>query len=214
MVGAAMWDAVIPEGPLHPGHAIAAFAAGVIVGLLMRRRPVAWTVSVAVTAVLVQLARRDGELLDAISDHPRRLFAVAAGAGAGLVVAGLRLHTWSVIAASGAALAMVWGIVPDTETPLIYGGVVAGGAACLPRLGRTRVVALLAALPVIAAMVGSIGRPERLELALSAAGLAAAGVAAVVEAGIRCAQRAGTPTTVTPGGTSSMTTAPAPTTAS
>ena len=115
-----------------------------------------------------------------------------------------------------APVGVVWGLVADTE-PAVIGGAVLTGAV-VAGLGRPSVlVAATALIGPMAALVGSYGRPSQLTLALGAAIGWAFGARIVVEVALavrrRLDQRAGTPMTVEPGSTSSITTAPAATTA-
>ena len=137
-----------------------------------------------------------------------------------LVAVSARLSRSTATVLSLAACAGVWTVVPDTEAPLLAGGVVAGAAAVTMIPGwlddvRCRVHGLLLLLPVAAAATGSVGRPARFVPGTFVAVLTAVlGLAAWrVLTALWRRQRAGTPITVVSAATSSTTTAPAPTTA-
>ena len=207
----------IPDGPLHPDDAVIAMIVGLVVGGLIGRHRMA--APVLVLAAGSTLAYRQPALVpEGIVERPAFGFvvmvAVAVAAVAGLVVRGVGLGAFS-FGAAVAGCAAVWAIAPDTEPPLIAGAVL---LAAWPTLGRAALrwapVALLA--PPFAAVIGTVGRPERTELALGAAtaAMAVTVLAAWVVSRVRDGrQRAGTPTTVAPAATSSVTTAPAATTA-
>jgi len=86
----------------------------------------------------------------------------------------------------------------------------------MPRGDRRSYLGLIWALPIGSAVVGSVGMPDRLPIAGLAA-MAAVGAVNVVQTALArmrvATTRAGAPTTVVHGATSSTTTAPAPTTA-
>lgn len=209
---------LIPDGPLHPDDAAAAVLVGLAVGLLLRRRQRAW----APTIVLVIWAVVEGRYGAAVADG----FSAQGSIGLALIglvalVSATALRPWRRthlgIVVLG-ALAGVWAVVPDTEAPLIAGALLAAALVASSGTGRgrqaTRLDSLLVLLPPVAAIVGVAGRPERLTPALGMAVLGAllagAGLGLV---GQLWRSRAGTPTTVAPGSTSSTTTAPAPITA-
>ncbi|MEO0494932.1 MAG: hypothetical protein AAF081_16115 [Actinomycetota bacterium] len=210
-------DALIPSGPLHPEDAIAALVVGVVVGLVARFSATGPLLVVAAAGVTFE--RRHGGLGDAFVDRPSPLWALLGVIVAAALIAAIAepMRHRSVRAAglvAGVPLAAVWGLVADTEAPLI-GGMVLLGAVALG-LGRPGVAVLATAvIAPVAALVGSVGRPSQLLLAL----VAAVGWAVVTRVGLemlgwrRRRQRAGTPVTVAPAATSSTTTAPAPTTA-
>lgn len=210
-----MWDAFIPDGPMHPVDAGWALTAGLAVALVAWRGPRRWLLMVPAAFVAVVGWRPGAELIAGYTDRPWPLGAIVVT----IVVVGLAaarpIALSTAAPATVAACAGVWLVAPDTETALIGGVLVAGACVGIPRNRVTRLAALLVAIPVIGAAVGTVGRPERLPTALIAGALFAAPVVAIaMGVGRWRAQRAGTPTTVSPAGTSSITTAPAPTTAS
>lgn len=212
---------IIPEGPLHPGLAIALIPAGASAALMAGRSTRAWTILVAV-ATLGLIAGVQGDWLTGgyLARSDRGLVGVAL-LGVLIVGTAARMRRSTATVVSICACAGVWAVVPDTEAPLIAGGIIAGAGALTLLPGwladvRHHIHGLLPVLAVVAAAVGSIGRPPRFEPA-SVVGLLAAlaGLAVwTVGGAVSHRQRAGTPTTVAPGATSSTTTAPAPTMAS
>jgi len=211
-------DVLVPDGPLHPVDALWGLSTGLVVALVAGRRAQRWLVLVAVALGAVIVARRGGEVLDGYLDRPDS--AAVLGTTAAVVALSalrpLRVSTTACVALAGCA--GVWAVVPDTEIPLIAGAVLAGAATRLPRDAVIRPAGWLLLAPLIAAVAGSVGRPSRLVPALALA-VAAGGVALLAASLLRAVasrrrQRAGTPTTVAPGATSVVTTAPAPTTAS
>lgn len=176
-----MWDQFIPDGPLHPEDALAAAVAGLAVAGWARRDPKRWLIAVAVMALIVPMWRRGDEMFTAMADHPRTGVVVMIPAVIGAVAALTAWRLWTAIAMSGAALLTVWGIVPDTEMPLILGVLLGTAALGCPRLLRYRAAAALLLLPGIAAVVGTVGRPDRLDLALGLAAASALVAGAVAE---------------------------------
>ena len=216
-----MFDAFIPDGPLHADLAIAGLAFGVFVAVFAARRPRAWIaliLAVFVVAIEVRLdgGIADGWILDVFRDRDNTWLAVAALVGVPLLAAQRPVGSTTAAFAALGATAGVWAVVPDTETALLAGMLLLGAVAGSPRDEQSRWYALLAVLPVVAAIAGSVGRPERLNAGIGVGFLGAALALSVLvfSRGFWRAQRAGTPTTVDRGSTSSMTTAPAPTTAS
>jgi len=227
MAGSALLGATagfIPEGPLHPEDAMRALAVGLAVGLglaaLDWRRGLP---AVALAAgVCLHEYRYPETLVDGFRERPAPT-TVLIGIGVAFAALALplrlvRIAVTDLMIATAAACAAVWAIVPDTESAVILGGVLIAAMAFSPPTGLASIGdAVVVFVPAIAAVVGSIGRPERLEPASKAAVVTGLAVLAVAS-GIRWfvaarRQRAGTPTTVRPGSTSSVTTAPAPTTA-
>lgn len=213
---------LVPEGPLHPTLFVTGVVAGLAGSAVAGRDGTRWLLTTVAGAVLLVQLTQDDVLRAALGVRDDRAVVVAATVAA--VVAGTILRPrWStaVIAAVGAT-AGVWTVVPDTEVPLICGAVLGGASLvrCLPGWlpdERRRRNALLFLLPALSAAAGTIGRTGRhvpaLALGVLGAMLALSTWRLVRVVG-RSVQRAGTPTTVAPGATSSITTAPAPTTAS
>ena len=208
---------LIPDGPLHPDDAVAALIVGVIVGALFGRRPVAAAAARNGPATTLMM-RHPGFVPEGLLDRPTPVAAIAGMlVAATLAAAVLRARTaapvHTTVAAATVACAGVWATAPDTEPALIGGAVL---AASTPFLGRAAVLwaPVVVVLPFAAAVLGTMGRPGRLPLVLGVA-VAAIVIARLAELGLRhwWGQRAGTPTTAAPGATSSVTTAPAPTTA-
>ena len=213
--GLSLIPALIPDGPLHPGDAIWAIGAGLLVAGAARRHATRWVISV-ISSVIVVTTWRYGSILWDGLDHPDSGFVLLAAAFALLVGCARPMPVRLVAVGLVAASTAVWAVVPDTELPLIVGSAVAAALVGAPSRTRSRWAGSLVVLPLWAAVVGSLGRPSRLPLALGAAGtamVAVVSVALVVRAATKRNQRAGTPITVEPAGTSSTTTAPAPTTA-
>ena len=214
----------IPEGPLHPEDAIRALGVGLAVGIglavLDWRRGLPAVVLAA--GVGLHEYRYPERLIDGFRDRPAPgnvLIGMAVALAALAIVLWLvRIALTDLMVAAGAACGAVWAIVPDTESAVILGGVLVAALAFTPPSGRARYGdAIVLLVPATAAVIGSVGRPERLEAASKAA-IAVGLVVLVVTALIRHLvaahhQRAGIPTTVRPGSTSAVTTAPAPTTA-
>lgn len=207
--------ALIPSGPLHPEDALAAVVVGLIVGLVAR-----YSVSgpvLVVAAAGVTFEHRHGGTWDALVDRPAPLWALLGVLGATIVIAVIAapVRVRSMRAAgciAGVPLAATWGLVADTEAPLIAGMVLLG--ALVFGLGRPSVLVVgVATMAPFAAAIGSFGRPSQLPLALAASMVWAAAARAAFESvdAVRRRQRAGTPTTVESTATSSVTTAPAPT---
>jgi hypothetical protein len=211
-----VFDVLVPDGPLHPVDALWGLSAGLLVATVAARRAGRWLLLVAVAAGSVVLVRRGGELVDGYLDRPDAAFVVGLTAAVAVLTAvrPVRVSTSAFVAVAGCA--GVWAIVPDTEVPLIVGAVLLGAAARLPRDAVVRPGGWLLLGPLVSAVVGSVGRPSRLGPALLV-GVVLGGVAFLVVTLFRVIvsgrQRAGTPTTLAPGATSSVTTAPAPTTA-
>jgi hypothetical protein len=211
---------LVPEGPLHPKLLAIGLVAGVAVAAVAGRSTQRWFVGVLLAGGALVSAVQGDVLLAGFVDRNDR--SVVAGSTLALVMAAVTARPrWStaVIGTLGAC-AGVWAIVPDTEVPLTVAAVLAGASAlrCLPgwmpgRRGRAN--GALVVLPLVGAAAGSIGRPSRFEPALAVGALTGLLTLAawylVVLMWQR--QRAGTPTTVVPAATSSITTAPAPTTA-
>ena len=216
---------VVPDGPLHPGIAGAGVVAGVALAAVAGQHAVRWLFAVLAGSAVLYMGFQGDGLWSAVFDRPDRLSVAAAIVGVPMLGAALRPRRTTATAAALCACGGVWAVVPDTEAPLLAAAVLCGAAAATALPGwlpdsRRSVHSLLLLLPVWAAAVGSIGRPARFGPGLIGALVAGAlGVAGwcSFEAGLRGAvsrrQRAGTPTTVAPGATSSTTTAPAPTTA-
>lgn len=207
---------VIPEGPLHPDDAAFALIAGMLVGMAMRATGRWGAVLVPAATVLAFEARHPDVAWSSIDGRWGPLMAcVVVGAVAALPLGRPQSETVPArlaLLAAAPSVALVWGIVPDTEAAVI-GGCLIAGAFVLGRAGwDRRTLVLLHFVPVFAALVGSVGRPARLWPALGAV-VAMAGVVALVGWLWGRRQRAGTPTTVDLAGTSAVTTAPAPTTA-
>ncbi len=208
---------LIPDGPLHPDDAVAALIVGVIVGGLFGRRPVAGPLLAAAAATTLAI-RHPGFVPEGFLDRPTPVVAIAGMLVATtLAAAALRVRVpapvHATMASATIACAGVWATAPDTEPALIGGAVLVASA---PFLGRAAAswAPMVVVVPFAAAVLGTVGRPGRLPLVLSVA-VAAIVIARLADLGLRrwWGQRAGTPTTVAPGATSSVTTAPAPTTA-
>ena len=208
---------LIPEGPLHPEDAIASVIVGAIAGSVVGRRAGAGPVTV-VAAAGTLITRHHGFVPEGFIDRPTPALVIVATSVVALVAV-VAVHVpklasaRTTIAAATAGCAGVWATAPDTEPALIGGATLAGSWIFLGR-NSARWAPVVMVVPFAAAILGTMGRPERLPLAvavaLSLVGLCR-GAAMVLE---RCwFQRAGTPTTVVPGATSAVTTAPAPTTA-
>ncbi|GJM38972.1 MAG: hypothetical protein DHS20C19_23390 [Acidimicrobiales bacterium] len=210
-----MLGPLIPDGPLHPEDALLALVVGLVVGAAFRHRSLPWITGVVGAAWLFLRWRYGALLTDAVAARDRPLGIVALILAPVGLLAWSRLRPRSVAVLTIGALAGVWAVVPDTEAPLIAGALLVGATAAAS-LGRAELPAHrfaggLVLLPLGAALVGSAGRPERFGPAVMVSLLGAALVASVVRFGRVLRQRAGTPTTVAPGATSSTTTAPAPT---
>lgn len=206
--------ALIPEGPLHPDDALFAFVVGVVVGVGLRFAGRLGGYLAPVGALVVLEVRYPGTIWPSVDGRWAAIAACVAAAT--LIAAPLRAGAAEIAArpllAGGiVTVGGVWAIVPDTEAALIGGCVFAGllvfGRAAWGRLAAASV----AIVPTGAALVGSVGRPERLWPALGL--VLAVSALGWLSVPIVRRQRAGTPTTVDPGATSAVTTAPAPTTA-
>lgn len=211
-----MLAGVVPEGPLHPDDAAFALIAGMLVGMALRAAGRWGAVLVPAATVLAFEARHPDVAWSSIDGRWGSLLAcVAVGAVGAVPLSAPRSETVSArlaLFAVAPPVALVWGIVPDTEAAVIGGCVIAGAFVLGSARWDRRTLALLYFVPVFAALVGSVGRPARLWPALGAV-VVTTGVAAFVGWLWRRRQRAGTPTTVDFAGTSAVTTAPAPTTA-
>ena len=211
-----MLAGVIPEGPLHPDDAAFALVAGMLVGMAMRATGRWGAALVPAVTVLAFEARYPEQAWSSIDGRWTPLLAgVLVGAAAALPLGGPApepVPARLALLAAAPPVALVWGIVPDTEAAVIGGSVIAGAVLLGSARWDRRTLVVLYFVPVFAALVGSVGRPSRVWPAL--AGIAAtAAVTALVVWFWRRRQRAGTPTTVEFAGTSDVTTAPAPTTA-
>jgi len=217
---ATMLRLAAPDGPLHPVDAIVFASLGVSVAFVVGRHTARWVVLVLGSAFLL-ITVSEGDVITAgFAEHGRRslVLATTAAVVAAAMIARMRWTTAVVVAVSGCA--GVWAVVPDTEVPLMAGSLLLGAAAVhtvfgpLPAPRRWFNGALLL-LPLAGAAAGSIGRPGRFSPALLLAVVTVvAGVAAsTLLRSDWTRQRAGTPITVVPAGTSSVTTAPAATSA-
>lgn len=216
---------IVPDGPLHPALATAGVVAGVAVAVVAGQHTVRWLFAVLSGSALLYTGSQGDGLWSAVFDRPDRLWVAAAIAVVPVLGAAVRPRRSTATAAALCACGGVWAVVPDTEAPLLAAAVLGGAAAMAALPGwlpdaRRSLHSLLLLLPLWAAAAGSIGRPARFGPGLLAAMVTGAlGVAgwcsfeAVLRGVVVRRQRAGTPTTVAPGATSSTTTAPAPTTA-
>ncbi len=210
--------ALVPAGPLHPDDALWALGVGLGLGVVLRRSPGLWVSSLVASALILFELRYPGAVLDGFVQRPSPVWPVlvvlALGTAGSLMTSRAHITLRSAVGLSVAALTVVWTIVPDTEAALVFGGVMLGALMRTPSVPAGRAGGLLFAIPVIAAVIGTVGRPSELRPALLA--LAVFGVAGAVLIRLGHRQRtgrAGLPTTVVPAATSSTTTAPAPTTA-
>lgn len=210
---------LVPDGPLHPDLALLGLVAGLAAAVVVGRHARAWTLAVVATALGLAHGAQGGLLADCL-DRGDRASVTGVTVAVVAVAVAARPRWSSAIVATGAASAAVWAVVPDTEVALLGAAVLVGATVVRLLPGwlpddRRRGNGALVLLPAIAAAVGTIGRPSRYPLAVVLGVLAAAGAvaASTLWSGYR-RSRAGTPSTVHPGGTSSTTTAPAPTTAS
>ncbi|MEZ5243786.1 MAG: hypothetical protein R2707_01715 [Acidimicrobiales bacterium] len=211
---------IVPEGPLHPKLFVIGIVAGVAAAVVAGRSNGRWLVSTLGAVGVVVTAAQGDVLVGGVVDRTDRGFVVAVTLAV-IVAAMATRPRWSTAAISAlGACAGVWAIVPDTEVPLLVAATLAGASVvrCLPGWlpdRRSLANGVLVVLPLAGAVAGSIGRPSRYGPALAVGALTA--LLALSAWGLlvlsRRRQRAGTPTTVAPGSTSSMTTAPAPTTA-
>lgn len=212
-----MFGTLIPSGPLHPEAALAALVVGLVVGLVTRFTAGAALATVAAAGFVLEL-KYDGVLWDGVSARPSPMWAALGAAIATVLIAWLAApRVERSMRSAGlvmlAPVAVVWALVADTEAPLI-GGVVLFAVIAVGPERPGAVATAPAVIAPVAALIGSVGRPSQLALALAAA-VAWACCARLgfdlLDAVRRRRQRAGTPTTVDPGGTSSTTTAPAAT---
>lgn len=212
-----MYAALIPAGPLHPVDAAWGLAVGLLVAGLARRDVGRWFALVPAGMVGVVTVLRGNELLDGYLDRPDTATALGVTLSVSVVACVRPSPVAAAVPAALAALVGVWVIVPDTEVPLIAAAFLVGAALRMPREIRTRLSGTLVLFPLAAATAGSVARSERLGPAVLLGGFAWLG-AQLIGVGVewrrsKRRQRAGTPTTVAPGATSTTTTAPAPTTA-
>lgn len=208
-----MVGGLVPDGPLHPVDAVWALAVGLALGSVARRRAATAPLVVGGGVVALVAARPTVGLLEVVGRHPEPVWVGVALAGVTVAAARRPVDARIGILLAAVACGPIWALVPDTEAPLLVGLALASAGPSVRAGGSTRLVAVPAVLPVLAAAVGTLGRPDRF---LPATGAAAGVIALVVASGLvwaRWRQRAGTPRTVHPAGTSSTTTAPAPTTA-
>lgn len=207
-----MIGGLVPDGPLHPVDAAWAVAVGLALGLSVRRRPRPAPVVIGGGVVALVAVRPTVGLLEGVLRHDHAVWVGVAAAVVAALVVGRPVDSRTGVLAAAVACGPVWALVPDTEAPLLVGLALVVAGPMVPAGAATRSVAVPAILPVLAAAVGTLGRPDRFAPAVAAAGtVGLATVVALTVAGLR--QRAGTPRTVRPAGTSSTTTAPAPTTA-
>ncbi len=209
---------MIPDGPLHPDDAIVALLTGLLLAVVAGRTRMAGPSLVAGAAVVLAV-RQPSLVPEGLSERPAPAVAIGAAVVVACILAALltssgpaSARTSLLVATAGCVGA--WATAPDTEPALIAGVTL---LAAVPFVGRdARVTAPVVTIaPALAAVIGTVGRPERLPLVLAAAVTAAIAVW-IGDVGRRWLvrrQRAGTPTTVAPGATSAVTTAPAPTTA-
>ena len=217
---ASLWSDLVPQGPLHPDHALIGLLFGLLAGAVSGHRRSAGPL--LLMAAVVTLWLRQPELVpEGLVERPRPaldlLVVLGAALAASAAVARPALASpRTVVAVAVAGCAGVWAIAPDTEPALIGGAVLAGAWAMIRPSSPTMGLAVVVVVPCLAAGFGTIGRPERLPLALAAA-VAAMGIMRLlawgVAVGLARRQRAGTPRTVAPGATSDVTTAPAATVA-
>jgi hypothetical protein len=210
-----VYAALIPAGPLHPVDAAWGLAVGLLVAGLARRDVGRWFALVPAGMVGVVTVLRGNELLDGYLDRPDTATALGVTLSVLVVACVGPSPVAAAVPAALAALVGVWVIVPDTEVPHIAAAFLVGAALRMPREIRTRLSGTLVLFPLAAATAGSVARSERLGPAVLLGGFAWL-VAQLIGVELRRSkrrQRAGTPTTVAPGATSTTTTAPAPTTA-
>lgn len=212
---------IVPDGPLHPGLGLGGFVIGISVAATAGRSTRAWSTLVVLCSWVVIAAIQGDWSGRAFFDRPDRALVISITAIVVVAAVAARLRRSTAAVLSLAACVGMWAIVPDTEAPLLGGGVVAGATAVAMLPGwlrdvRCRVHGLLLLLPMMGAATGTIGRPARFVPGVFVGGLAALSGLAVwsLAAALWRRQRAGAPMTVAPGRTSSTTTAPAPTTAS
>jgi len=211
---------VIPVGPLHPTDAIYALGFGVAVGAMAFRSMKRWSVLVVLAALAVMSGRHPGDISNGFVDRPLpwlvAAFAAAFAAGSWWVTSRRRAPVHSTALGVLAACVAVWAVVPDTESPLIAGSVILGAMVFMPRGGAADGPGVAWVLPIGAGVIGSVGMPNRLFVAALATVLVVAAVSVaqfVLGRRRESTTRAGDPTTVVNGATSSTTTAPAPITA-
>ncbi len=177
---------MIPVGPLHPADAVYALGFGLAVAAVAFRSAQRWPVLVVVSAVAVMAGRHPGDISRGFVQRP-------APWGVALVALGVAAVSWSVTAVRGTpvasvamqvvvACAAVWMVVPDTESPLIAGSVVVGAMLFVPRDSGSLHTGMLWVLPAAAAVIGSVGMPDRLFTALAAAAAGVAGTLIVQQA--------------------------------
>jgi len=211
---------VIPVGPLHPADAVYALVFGLAVGATAFRSIERWPLLVTAASIAVMSGRHPGDITEGFARRPLpwlvAALAVASLAGAWWATAHRSVQVRTAALEVAASCVAVWAVVPDTESPLIAGLVLAGAMVFMPRGDGRSYLGQIWALPIGSAVIGSVGMPDRLPVAALAAIVAVFAVNVVQSALVRlrvATTRAGVPTTVVRGATSSMTTAPAPTTA-
>ena len=170
---------MIPEGPLHAADFGIALLLGAAVAVIFWRSR--WWLPAASLVGLGGFGRRHGwrNLVDGLIDRPNFVFALTA-----LVVVGtigwqldrrVAVSDTMVPMLTTGALATVWLVVPDTEAPLMFGATLIVAMVACPRRESSASSAVpggaVLGLAVVAACVGTIGRPDRLLAAVVAIGL-------------------------------------------
>lgn len=167
---------MIPDGPLHATDLGVALLLGVTVAVVFWRSR--WWLPVASMSAVGGFGTRHGwdGLADGLLDRPNSVLALTALVATGtigwqldrrLAPGGLVLPLLTV-----AALVVVWGLVPDTEAPLMFGATLGGALiACPNREPAVIPGGAVLSLVVVAACVGTIGRPDRLLPVIVAIGL-------------------------------------------
>ena len=173
---------MIPDGPLHLDHALAALAVAGGVAFLSRRSR--WFGPImAVTFLALFAWRQPGVLSDVVTSDRWSVVDGVLAVGAGVAFLAIARMPWmtqrAVFGATVAASVAVWATAPDTEGALIAGIVALVSAVAVA--GRTGLkFSVFPLVVVIAALTGTVGRPERLELVLSIAFVGFVGFAAGV----------------------------------
>ena len=163
-----MVGAMLPDGPLHPTDAVVGMIVGVAVAVVLGGHSKRGLVLAA--AATAYAVRHQG-LLDSFVDRSDPLLVVVAviaiGALAGTIRSAMLISIGRLTLSALVATAGVWAIVPDTEAAVIGGGALAGSLIRRgSRHAKTADRASLYAVPLAAAVIGSIGRQARLSPAL------------------------------------------------
>ncbi len=159
---------MIPDGPLHPADLGLGLLLGATVAVVFWQRRL-WLPAASLAAVGGYGERHGWDVLvGSFVDRPATglaIFALVAVAATGWMLERRTAlgHSATVPGLTVVSLVGVWAIVPDTEAPIVFAATLGVALVASPRREQsTYPGGAVLALAVVAAAVGSVGRPERL----------------------------------------------------